>query len=146
MKSHDSDEPQPVVIEIPIAKVCFLIIKAREFDVKEEGTDPASGSNPTDDAEISVLEDTPDDPVEEEIRSLIDDLSIDEQIELVAIDWLGRGDYDRTDWTDLRSQAAEAHNRRTADYLLGDPLLADHLAEGLAALGYSCEDVEREYL
>lgn len=94
MKSHDSDEPQPVVIEIPIAKVCFLIIKAREFDVKEEGTDPASGSNPTDDAEISVLEDTPDDPVEEEIRSLIDDLSIDEQIELVAIDWLGRGDYD----------------------------------------------------
>ncbi|WP_454747397.1 DUF3775 domain-containing protein [Ciceribacter selenitireducens] len=133
MKTHD-DDPQPIEIEIPVEKVCFLIMKAREFDVKEEDTDPDSGSNPSDDAEISVLEDTPDDPVEEEIRSLISDLSIDEH------------DNDATDWTDLRRQAAEAHNSRTADYLLGNPLLGDHLAEGLAALGYSCEDVERQYL
>ncbi|GEO87494.1 MULTISPECIES: DUF3775 domain-containing protein [Alphaproteobacteria] len=143
---HHGDDPQQTTIEIPVDKVCFLILKAREFDVKEEGTDPDSGSNPSDDAEISVLEDTPDDPVEEEIRSLIDDLSIDEQIDLVALAWLGRDDYDANDWTDLRIQATEAHNRRTADYLLGDPLLGDHLAEGLAALGYSCEDVERKYL
>ncbi|MBA3038931.1 MAG: DUF3775 domain-containing protein [Alphaproteobacteria bacterium] len=145
MKTHD-DDPQPIEIEIPVEKVCFLIMKAREFDVKDEDTDPDSGSNPSDDAEISVLEDTPDDPVEEEIRSLISDLSIDEQIDLVALAWLGRDDNDATDWTDLRRQAAEAHNSRTADYLLGNPLLGDHLAEGLAALGYSCEDVERQYL
>ncbi|WP_052161143.1 DUF3775 domain-containing protein [Hoeflea sp. BAL378] len=143
---HHSGDPDQVAIEIPVDKVCFLIMKAREFDVKEEGTDPDSGSNPSDDAEIAVLEDTPDDPVEQEIRSLIDDLSVDEQIDLVALTWLGRDDYDASEWTELRLEAAGAHNSRTADYLLGDPLMGDHLAEGLAALGYSCEDVERQYL
>ena len=137
------NDPDPVPLEIAVEKVCFLIIKAREFDVKEE--DPDTGSNPTDDGEVTVLEDTADDPVEEELRSLIGDLSIEEQIDLVAICWLGRGDANAA-WADIRAQAAEAHNRHTASYLLGDPLLADHLAEGLAALGHSCEDVERQYL
>ena len=139
-------DPDPVPLEIAAEKVCFLIIKAREFDVKEEQADPDSGSNATDDEEIDVLEESADDPVEQELRSLINDLSVDEQIDLVAICWLGRDEGDVADWTDIRSQAAEAHNRRTASYLLGDPLLADHLAEGLATLGYSCEDVDREYL
>lgn len=138
-------DPDPVPLEIAVEKVCFLIIKTREFDVKEEDTDPDTGSNPTDDGEVTVLEDTADDPVEEELRSLIDDLSIEEQIDLVAICWLGRDDANAA-WADIRAQAAEAHNRHTASYLLGDPLLADHLAEGLAALGHSCEDVERQYL
>jgi hypothetical protein len=43
-------------------KVRFFILKAREFDVKDVVTDPDSGSNPSDDAMISVLEDHPDDP------------------------------------------------------------------------------------
>lgn len=70
-------DPDPVPLEIAVEKVCFLIIKARELDVKEEDTDPDTGSNPTDDGEVTVLEDTADDPVEEELRSLIDDLSIE---------------------------------------------------------------------
>lgn len=84
--------------------------------------------------------------MEEEIRSLIDDLSLDEQIDLVALTLLGRDDRDASDWGYIRTQAAKAHNRRTADYLLGNPLLGDHLAEGLSMLGYSCEDVERKHL
>ncbi|MBB6181281.1 DUF3775 domain-containing protein [Pseudorhizobium flavum] len=139
------NDPGPVPLEIAVEKVCFLIIKAREFDVKEEDTDPDTGSNPTDDREVTVLEDTADDPVEEELRSLIDDLSIEEQIDLVAICWLGRDDANAA-WTEIRAQAAEVYNRHTASYLLGDPLLADHLAEGLSALGHTCEDVERQYL
>jgi len=139
------NDPGPVPLEIAVEKVCFLIIRAREFDVKEEDTDPDTGSNPTDDREVTVLEDTADDPVEEELRSLIDDLSIEEQIDLVAICWLGRDDANAA-WTEIRAQAAEVYNRHTASYLLGDPLLADHLAEGLSALGHTCEDVERQYL
>jgi len=65
-------------------KVCFLIVKAREFDAKDEITEPDPGSNPSDDKDVSVLEDHADDPVLEEVTSLIKSLSEDEQIDLVA--------------------------------------------------------------
>jgi hypothetical protein len=123
-------------------KVCFLIIKAREFDVKDEVTEDEPGSNPSDDMDIEILEDHEDDPVVEEITSFINSLSEDEQIDLVALAWLGRDDNAPADWPSLRAEAARAHNVRTAEYLLGIPLLGDFLEEGLSMLGYSCEEFE----
>jgi len=127
-------------------KVCFIIIKAREFDAKEEMNEPDPGSNPSDDKEAAVLEDREDDPVVEEITSLINSLSEDEQIDLVALAWLGRDDYSAADWADVREEATRAHNDRTASYLLGTPMLGDLLEEGLSMLGYSCEEFEIERL
>ena len=123
-------------------KVCFIIIKAREFDAKDEVSEPDPGSNPADDREMAVLEDHEDDPVLEELTSLINSLSEDEQIDLVALAWLGRDDYSANDWAAVRQEAARAHNERTASYLLGTPLLGDFLEEGLSMLGYSCEEFE----
>jgi Protein of unknown function (DUF3775) len=123
-------------------KVCFIIIKAKEFDAKDEVTEPDPGSNPSDDKEAAVLEDHEDDPVLEELTSLINSLSEDEQIDLVALAWLGRDDYSASDWAAVRQEAARAHNERTASYLLGTPLLGDFLEEGLSMLGYSCEEFE----
>lgn len=123
-------------------KVCFVIIKAKEYDAKDEVTEPDPGSNPSDDKDVSVLEDHEDDPVVEELTSLIDSLSEDEQIDLVALAWLGRGDYSASDWPAVREEAARAHNKRTASYLLGMPLIGDFLEEGLSMLGYSCEEFE----
>jgi hypothetical protein len=127
-------------LSISREKVCFFILKAREFDAKDVVTDPESGSNPSDDAMIGVLEDHPDDPTHQELRTFIDALTEDEQIDLVALTWLGRGDGDLADWDDLREEAARLHNNRTAAYLLAKPMLPDHLEEGLAQFGYSCED------
>jgi hypothetical protein len=121
-------------------KVCFFIVKAREFDVKDAVTDPNSGSNASDDAMLSVLEDHSDDPTHQELRSFINALTEDEQIDLVALTWLGRGDGTIDDWQDLREEAARLHNNRTAQYLLGKPMLADHLQEGLSLFDCSCED------
>jgi Protein of unknown function (DUF3775) len=121
-------------------KVCFFIVKAREFDVKDVVTDPNFGSNPTDDAMLAmlaVLEDHDDDPTEQELTSFIDALTEDEQIDLVALTWLGRGDGTIEEWQDMREEAARLHNKRTAAYLLGKPMLADHLEEGLAEFGRS---------
>ena len=128
------------ILSISPEKVCFFVLKAREFDVKDVVTDPDSGSNPTDDAMISVLEDHPDDPTQQELRSFIDALTEDEQIDLVALTWLGRGDGTIAEWDELREEAARLHNNRTAAYLLGKPMLADHLEEGLSQFGRSCED------
>ena len=127
-------------------KVCFIIIKAKEFDAKDEVTEPDPGSNPSDDKDTAVLEDHEDDPVVEELTSLINSLSEDEQIDLVALAWLGRDDYSATDWLTVREEAASAHNERTAAYLLGTPLLGDFLEEGLSMLGYSCQEFEMERL
>ena len=88
-------------------KVSFLIEKAREFDVKDGASDPDSGSNAADDDMIDVLEDSADDPVEREITGFINALSEDEQIDLVALMWLGRGDGSIEEWDDLRRQASE---------------------------------------
>jgi hypothetical protein len=134
-------------IEIPLETVCFIIVKAREFDAKDVVTDPDPGSNDADDDMISVLEDHKDDPVVAELVGTISALNDDEQIDLITLAWLGRGTGTIDEWDDLHSQAAEAHSRQTTPrYLLGLPLLADYLAEGLDQLGLSCEDIEAEHL
>jgi hypothetical protein len=134
------------LLTISPEKVCFIIIKAKEYDAKDEVTEPDPGSNPSDDKGAAVLEDHEDDPVVEELTSFINSLSEDEQIDLVTLAWLGRDDYSASDWLTVREEAARAHNERTAGYLLGMPLVGDFLEEGLSMLGYSCEEFEIERL
>jgi hypothetical protein len=121
-------------------KVGFLIEKAREFDVKETASDFDSGSNGADDNMIDVLEDSGKDPVVREITGFIDALTEDEQVDLVALMRLGRGDGTIDEWKELRRQALEGRNGRTARYLLGEPMLGDLLAEGLDEFGLSWND------
>lgn len=71
----------------------------------------------------------------EELRELIQDLNVDEAAELVALMWIGRGDYETAEWDDAVAEARTRGNRRTAKYLLGMPLLGDWLEEGLEKIG-----------
>ena len=131
--------PELPDLSISDDKLCFIIAKAREFDVKDVVTDPGDSSNPADDSNLAVLEDHKDDPVMQELTAVIQSMSVDEQVDLVALTWLGRGDGNLEDWDELRAEAARAHNRRTAAYLLGIPLLADYLGEAIGLFGISCE-------
>jgi hypothetical protein len=126
--------------------VCFIVVKAREFDVQDVETDPDSGSNASDDRIASALEAHANDPTQRELVEFIEALSDEEQIDLVALMWLGRGDGTLEDWPDLRNEAERQHNNRTAAYLLGEPLLADHLEEGLSQFGFSCAEFEIDRL
>jgi hypothetical protein len=129
-------------LSISLEKVCFVVSKARQFDAKDIVTDPDDGSNPSDDGGRAILEDHSDDPVRQELMQFIADMNVDEQADLVALAWLGRGDGDLDGWSALRREAAEAHNNRTGRYLLGTPLLADYLEEAVAQFGESCADFE----
>lgn len=122
-------------LSISTEKVEFLIAKAREFDVKQAPSDPDEGSNGADDRMVDVLEDNADDPSALEISGFVNALSEDEQIDLVTLMRLGRGDGTIGEWSDLRAEAARGYNKRIARYLLGQPLLGDLLAEGLDELG-----------
>ena len=130
-------------LAISAAKVAAIITKARQFDVKDVVTDPDPSSNASDDAMLAVLEDHADDPVRTLLTATVRGLNEDEQIDLVALTWLGRGDGELDDWEELRAEASRAHNKRTAEYLLGIPLLGDYLEEALAQLGYSLEEFEQ---
>jgi hypothetical protein len=89
---------------------------------------------------IDVLEDNGADPVVREITGFINALTEDEQIDLVALMRLGRGDGSIEEWNELRREAADGRNGRTASYLLGEPMLGDLLAEGIDAFGISWSD------
>ncbi|MBU6464831.1 MAG: DUF3775 domain-containing protein [Bradyrhizobium sp.] len=130
-------------LTISLANVATIAAKARQFDVKDVVTDPDSSSNAADDAMLSVLEDHGDDPVRLELTAIIRGLNEDEQIDLVALAWLGRGDGNVDDWDDLRAEASHAHNKRTAEYLFGIPLLGDLLEDGLSQFGHSMEEFEQ---
>lgn len=133
-------------LAISAEKVAFIIEKARQFDVKEGASDPDSGSNAADDDMTDVLDDDGSDPVVNELGSFMIALNEDEQLDLVALTWLGRGDGTIDDWNDLRARAVEARSeygsprRETVHYLLGEPMLGDLLADGLDEFGIDWTD------
>ena len=129
--------------EIDTETVCRIVVKARQFDAKEGAVEENYGANPVDEDFREVLADIKDDPVYEELKTFIDGLNVDEQCDLVALTWVGRGDFTAPEWSRALALAREQHTARTAEYLLGTPTLADLLEEGLAAFGESCEDFER---
>jgi uncharacterized protein DUF3775 len=132
------------MLAIPLERLGFIIAKAREFDAEVPvEPDAATGSDPPDDDERQVLLDTPDNPTEQELRDAIDGLGMPERQELLALMWLGRGDYDADGWPEALRQAGENMPANLTDYLVGTPLLGDYLEEGAAALDLSLEDFER---
>ena len=140
----DDDPP----LNINPTNVVYLIARAKEFAVKDSETEPEPGSNPSDDRMVEILESHPEDDavLDEETRGFIESLSQDEQIDLVALAWVGRDDYSAEEWPEVRQQAADAYEGKTARYLLGMPLLANYLEAGLATLGYSVEELESDLL
>jgi len=140
-RKADAEAPE-INLEIEPTTVCFLIAKARAFDAKVAPADRDTVSQPGEDEDHDALEDYGDDPVATEIREVINDLNDDEQAELVALTWVGRGDFSAVEWQEAVAAAVERHTGPSSAYLLGMPLLGDLLEEGFTALGYSCEDYE----
>jgi hypothetical protein len=139
-------EPEETSDQLTISpeQAFFIIVKAREFDEQVESTDPDSGSNPADDREVDVLEEGADNPVQQELEEALDALNVDEQLDLIALTWLGRGEY--SSFAEAREEASDMRDKHIPEYLIGTPKLGDFLEEGLAQLGYSLEDFERDRL
>jgi hypothetical protein len=131
------------MLEINPEKVRQVIIEARMFDAKEEVSDPDSGSNAADDGMADVLEDMADDATYAELSEYIRSLDEEEQVNLVALAWLGRGTYSIEEWDEALAEARHAHNNRTAEYLTSLPKLGDYLEDGLAVIE-SLEEQEEE--
>ena len=127
-------------LTISAEKAFYIIVKAREFDEEVAPTDSNSGSNPTDDRDVDVLESDGDNPTLQELEGALATLNIDEQLDLLALTWLGRGDF--PSFEQARQQADDVRDKHIPSYLIGTPKLGDYLEEGLARLGVSLEGFE----
>ena len=128
------------MLNIPPVQLAYIVEKARAFDAETAPVDTDSGSNPSDDNEVAILEATADNPIQQELSAALNALDDEQRIEILALMWLGRGDFDRSERRAALAQAREIHNAHETSYLLGTPLLADYLEEGIAALGFSLQD------
>ncbi len=87
-----------------------------------------------------ILEDYADDATYQELKAFLDAQSDDVLRELLALTWIGRGDYTVDEWQNVLGDIKDVRDQHTAEYLLGTPLLADYLEEGLSQFGHTCED------
>lgn len=117
--------PSPDVLQIAPEKVCNPIALARESQIGGGGAD--SGEPLGDSATVS-----------QELQSFFEGLNVDGRLALVCLLWIGRGTYEPEEWAEARKTAKEEATHSTSDYLLGTPLLADYLEEGLGVFGFSC--------
>ncbi len=134
------------MLEISPEKVAHVIVKVRELDVKVAAWDePDSNQFDEEDGE-SILEDRSSDATRREVKEFIAALNDDEKAHLVALAWLGRGTFSADEFDEAVATAFAERTNPTERYLLGIPLLADYLEEGLDKLGYSVEDAEKGIL
>lgn len=119
--------------------VCRLIGLAHEFHAQEAVVIPEVPDSPSGDWATQMLADHVGDTTFQEFKSIIDDLDPDQQQQVVALLWLGRGDYALEEWDDALQEASDQWNENTAEYLIAHPLLADFLDEGLHIHELECE-------
>lgn len=129
------------MLEINAGIICDIIQKVRAFQVKEDVTFPVEGPPEfsEDNDWLQALASHRDDLTYLDAKKTIDNLEPDQQMMLVALMYLGRGDYSIDEWEMAFETARDNWTKHTADYILSRPLAADHLAEGLEQAGYSCE-------
>lgn len=123
----------------------YILVKAREFDEQVEETDPDSGSNPTDDNAVDVLEDEEADPTYDELVAAINGLNDDEQLDLIALIWLGRGDFELKEWDEARQAARDIGRERISRYVAGIPMVSDYLEDALGQFGRTLEGFLEEH-
>lgn len=133
-------------MDIALEVVCHVIHRARELVADLNPLDDEPGKHAVDDTAEELPEEDAgglsDSTEYEELKEYIHNLNEDEQIELVALTWVGRGTYTADDWDEAVEVARDEHPKNAARYLLSQPLLADELEQGLDEFGLSCEDVD----
>ncbi len=138
----EDDDANEVDLGISLESVAAVVDQMRALQIREEpdSEDAEEDQN----SEAALLTESADDQTQEILEAFIGEMNADEQVSLIALAWIGRGDYGAEDWAEARRLAAERDAGQDATtYLMDMDNLADLLSEGVAAFGLSVEDVER---
>ena len=132
----------------PLDTLCRIILRAREYEAQTptdyDGGEAADNVDDTDEETLSVLDDSINDSVEEELQAAFEDLGEDQLAEVVAFCWVGQGTYDAGDWDEATEEAQSLVTTGTdaaISELLDMPMLASVLEAGLAAFELSCDGI-----
>jgi hypothetical protein len=127
-------------LTVSLEIICRLIIRARELEAQVPAIENDDEDDPTDsDDPLAVLEDEANEAIEDEVRTLLEDLADDEAAEILALALVGRGTFDASEWDEALEVANEDDSDSIVDQLLDMPLLAGYLDAGLAAFDLSCD-------
>jgi hypothetical protein len=140
------DTEAPDTLGVSLDTLAQIVLLARAYDAQTEESDPDEASNAADDRIVSVLETQADNPIGQELREAIESLSDDEQAILVALTWIGRGDFGSDELETAINTALERREGSTVEYLLGVPLLGDLIEQGAATCGINLSSEEAEDL
>ena len=127
----------------PLETLCRIILRAKEYEAQvptdyDGGEAPENGDN-EDEETLSVLDDSINTSVEEELTNALEDLADDQLQEVLAFAWVGQGTYDAADWDEAIEAAAEETN--IVEELMDMPMLASVLESGMAAFDLNCDGI-----
>ena len=131
----------------PLDTLCRIILRAREYEAQTptdyDGGEAAENVDDADEGTLSVLDDTINESVEEELKAILDDLAEDQLAEVLAFCWVGQGTYEAADWDEAMEEAMAASKDGDGpiDELLDMPMLASVLGAGMAAFELSCDGI-----
>jgi hypothetical protein len=132
----------------PLDTLCRIILRAREYEAQTatdyDGGEAADNVDDEDEGSLSVLDDTINDSVEEELIAAFEDLGEDQLAEVIAFCWVGQGTYEASDWDEAMDEAQSLVGEGTEgaiEELMEQPMLASVLETGLAAFDLSCDGI-----
>jgi hypothetical protein len=132
----------------PLDTLCRIILRGREYEAQTpsdyDGNETPDDVDDDDAGTLSVLDDTLNDSVEEELRAILEDLGEDQLAEVIAFCWVGQGTYEAADWDEAMEEASalsSGGSNAAIDELLDMPMLASVLEAGLAAFELSCDGI-----
>ena len=132
----------------PLDTLCRIVLRAREYEAQTptdyDGGEAADNVDDDEEGALSVLDDTINDSVEEELKAILEDLGEDQLAEVVAFCWVGQGTYEAADWDEAMEEAtalATGGGEAAIEELMDMPMLASVLEAGLAAFELSCDGI-----
>ena len=132
----------------PLETLCRIIIRGREYEAQTptdyDGNEAADNVDDDEEGTLSVLDDSINDSVEEELQAVFEDLGEDQLAEVIAFCWVGQGTYEAADWDEALEEATDLVREGSAgaiSELMDMPMLASVLEAGLAAFDLSCDGI-----
>ena len=131
----------------PLETLCRIILRAREYEAQTVDYADDEDADDVDDEQegvLSVLEDDINTSVEDELRSVFEDLGEDQLAEVMAFCWVGQGTYETADWDEAMQEAQDLVGEsadEAINELMEQPMLASVLDAGLAAFDLSCDGI-----
>src|SRR5919202_3113579 len=118
----------------PLDTLCRIILRARKYEAQTatdyDGNETADNVDDEEEGTLSVLDDTINDSVEEELRAAFEDLGEDQLAEVLAFTWVGQGTYEAADWDEATAEAQDivgAGSDGAIEELMDQPMLASVL-------------------